>query len=121
MTTLRTILLAEDSPADAEMAIEMIFRDLPQGCAFGDGGIGKDDIELAVVLRDDGHDALKIVQPRYVGGDAHGGLTQLGDRVLQLLFAPTDQEDGGAFLDEFSCGRQTDPGGRAGNECCLAL
>src|SRR2546422_70600 len=101
---------------DVEDRVEELFSDLAEGSILRYAGVGKHDIELAVLPLDLCEQAIEIAQIRYVSlhaGDISGDLFR---RRGQFGLAPPRDEDVGAFGHELLRGGKADAAGATGNE-----
>src|SRR5258705_12517673 len=94
----------------------MLFSDLPKRNKFANAGVGEDNIDSPLHLRDGLVQAIKVsefgnvsLHSRHVGADCLHGLVEF------LLTAARD-EDIGTLFDEPSCGRQPNPFCAAGDD-----
>src|ERR1700681_3633770 len=106
---------------DVEQLVEMLFGDGPKGNKFANAGVGENDIDSPLHLRDgfvktikDGQLGNVSVNSGNVGADCLHGLVEF------LLAAPRD-EDIGTLFDEKFCRSQPNPFCSAGDDGGLAF
>src|SRR5260370_3996513 len=97
----------------------MLFGDSPKGNKFANAGVGENNIESPLRLRDGLVKTIKISQlgnvslnSRNVGADYLHGL-------VEVLLAPARDEDICTFFDENLCRSQSNPFGAASDEIDL--
>src|SRR5947209_7976154 len=99
----------------------MLFGDGPKGNKFADAGVGENNIDSPLHLRDDLVKTIKVSQlgnvslnSRNVGADCLHGL-------VEFLLAAARDEDMGALFDEPFCSSQPNPFCPAGDDGDLAF
>src|SRR5260370_6848026 len=99
----------------------MVCRGLGGGGEMGAGGIGEQDVELALFALDLSEEAIEIGEVRDVSLYAGDSCADLLHRRGQLCLAASGDEDVSAFGHKAFCGGQTDAGAAAGDECDFSL
>src|SRR5712691_2433344 len=99
----------------------MLFGDGPKGNKFAKAGVGENNIDLVLHLRDNLVKTIKVSQlgnvslnSRNVGADCLHGL-------IEFLLAAARDEDIGTLFDEKFCRSQTNPFCPAGDDGGLAF
>src|SRR5256884_4892143 len=99
----------------------MLFGDGPKGNKFADAGVGENNIDSPLHLRDDLVKTIKVSQlgnialnSRNVGADCLHGL-------VEFLLAAARDETIGTLFDEKFCGSQPNPFCPAGDDGGLAF
>src|SRR5260221_83958 len=99
----------------------MLFSDLPKGNKFAHAGVGENNIDLPLHLRDGLVKTIKVCQfgnvslnSRNVGSDCLHGL-------IELLLAAARDEDIGTLFDEKFCSGKPNPFCTAGDDGDLAF
>src|SRR6185295_18683331 len=99
----------------------MLFRDGPKGNKFANAGVGENNIDSPLYLRDVLVKTIKVRQLGNVSLNARNvGADCLHGRVEFLLAAARDENIGTLFDEEF-CSGQPNPFGPAGNDGGLAF
>src|SRR5260370_37316986 len=99
----------------------MLFGDGPKGNEFAKAGVGENNIDSPLHLRDRFVKAIKVSQSgnialnsRNIGADCVHGL-------VEFLLATARDEDIGTLFDEKLCRSQSNPFCSAGDGCDLAF
>src|ERR1700716_3332245 len=99
----------------------VLFGDGPKGNKFANAGVGENNIDSSLRLRDGLVKTIKVSQlgnvslnSRNVGADCLHGL-------VELLLAAARDEDIGTLFDEPFCSSQPNPFGPAGDDGGLAF
>ena len=108
------LLYAKQQPldVDVENLVEMGLGHLSQRRHFVEAGIGKEDIELAVLFLDRCIEAVEIGCHSDIALNADHLATQFFDGLVQFGLPPPRDVDGGAFFQK--------PGGSAEAQPCRA-
>src|SRR3984893_8155800 len=106
---------------DVEQFVEMFFSDGPKGNKFANAGVGENNIDSPLHLRDGLVKTIKVSQlgnvslnSRNVGADCLHGL-------VEFLLAAARDEDIGTLFDEKFCSSQSNPLCAAGDDGDLAF
>ena len=112
-------LHAEQRPLDVyvEVAIEFLLSDLAQALIGGDPGVGKQDVQVLLLLFDGRHDAVEIGGLGSVAYDAGDVLADRAHCLIELFLPSRGDEYVRAVGDELLRGGKADTSATAGDEC----
>src|ERR1700723_1888660 len=98
----------------------MLLSDCVQGSKFRDAGIGENDID-SPPGRNGLVETIKVGQFGNVSLNASNITANCSLRLVEFLLTTARDEDVGALFYEELCGRQTEPGRTASNDCHFSL
>src|SRR5216684_1536759 len=91
---------------DVEQLVEMLFGDGPEGNKFANAGVGKNNIDSPLHLRDGLVETIKVGQFGNVSLNARNVAADCLYGLVELLLATAGDEDVGTFSDEKFCRSQ---------------
>jgi hypothetical protein len=106
---------------DVEQFVEMLFRDGPEGNEFANTGVGENNIDSPLYLRDGLVKAIKVSQLGDVSLNSRNVVADCFYGFVEFLLATAREKDEGTLFDEKFCRSQTNSFGAACDESGLAF
>src|SRR6202790_2765108 len=101
---------------DVEQLVEMLFGDGPKGNKFANAGVGENNIDSPLHLRDGLVETIKVGRIGNVSLNARNVAADCLYGLVEFLLATARDEDVGALFDEKFCRSQPNPFGAACDE-----